>query len=292
MKDIIWFFGGTDVFPASPWLLIVAFCITNALPIVFYVLRSIGVYALSKSQKIKHAWLAWLPLIWVINAGKLMGKVVFGGKEIKCFSLLLFIAFAISELILLFSDFIGLFPLVGYYFQGGEIYVSDRQTYEAILSEMGFVPYYFSNYEIFVRKIIYPYSNMELISRVLDVLYYVSVPLEILAEVGLIIMYVGIFRKYYPEHYLLATILSIFGLFGPFVFAVRKRKAVNFNEYMRSRFHSVYGMYQNPYNQNNPYEQNTNNSTSNRKPRSPFEEFEDNYNKRNPFDDFDEDKKE
>lgn len=292
MKDIVLFFGGTNVVPASPWIVVLAVCITNALPLVFYILRSIGVYVLSKRENIKHAWLAWLPLLWVLNAGKLMGKVMFGGKEIKWFSLVLFIAFALSELILLFNEVIGLFPLVGYYLQGGEIYFSDKETYEAVLREMGFVPYYFSNYEIFVRNIIYPYNNMELISRILDVIYYVDKPLGLITEIGLIIMYIGVFRKYYPEHYLLATILSIFGLFGPFIFAVRKRKAVNYNEYMRNRFHSTYGMYQNPYTQNNPYNQRPNNTASSKRPASPFEEFEDDYNKRNPFEEFDEDKKE
>ena len=78
-----------------------------------------------------------------------------------------------------------------------------------------------------------------------------------------ITVYVNLFKRYLPNHYLLAAIISLLGFFAPFVFAVRKREPMNYIDYLRSRYqHNPY--YGNPY-ANNPQGQ--------RPPEHPFSEF-------------------
>jgi hypothetical protein len=62
-------------------------------------------------------------------------------------------------------------------------------------------------------------------------------------------LYINLFKRFWPKHFVLASILSIFvGLFAPLVFAIRKKDPVNYIDYLRSRYsYYPYGM---PYGNN------------------------------------------
>ena len=88
---------------------------------------------------------------------------------------------------------------------------------------------------------------------------------------------------------MLFSILSIFGLFGPFVFAVRNREPIDYMDYVRSR----YRYYGNPYGggpYNNPYGNPPQNQQ--RPPETPFSEFAERgeIDPGDPFADFSNDK--
>ena len=53
----------------------VGLSIALAIVIAFYLLRSIGLFVLAKRQNVKHAYLAWIPLVWFYLLCKLIGKV-------------------------------------------------------------------------------------------------------------------------------------------------------------------------------------------------------------------------
>ena len=91
---------------------------------------------------------------------------------------------------------------------------------------------------------------------------------------------------------MLASLLSIFlGLFPIFMFAIRKKSAVNWADYMRSRYGAYGNPYGNPY--NNPYNGGGNSAENaqtpfedfEKKKEEPFKDFEDK-NKQDPFDEF------
>ena len=92
-----------------------------AVTIVFYLLRSIGLFVLAKRKGVQHAFIAWIPLIWIFVACKIIGKVKFFGKPLEKLAVLICIIFAVSELITLVSNFLVYFPIVGNFLVGHEI---------------------------------------------------------------------------------------------------------------------------------------------------------------------------
>ncbi len=287
MKDIVWYFEtGFNPVKILPAEVLTCVGVYFAIELVLYLFRSIGLYTLAKKQGTKKAWLSFIPLLWLYVAGKVMGMIVIGGKPYKGFALLATIVFSVSEVIALAVNFIAYFPLVGYYLQGGEVYFANEEIYNESLKAMGFSPYYFSYYTVFVRGIVYPYPNLQAMNVVLTVLDLVNSFLSLISICLTILVFMGLFRKFYPEHYILATVLSAIGLFPIMVFVVRNKKAINFNDYIRSRY---YGHGYNPYAGSNTgnSQENTfaNGSSSGRqeKPESPFEEFENRKEEDDPF---------
>ena len=113
--------------------------------------------------------------------------------------------------------------------------------------------------------------------------------LSIASTVFTTLIFIGLFRKFYPEHYLLATVLSVLGFFPIAIFAVRNRKAVNYNDYIRSRY---YGRGFNPYVGTNmgrpPYgfpggANGQEENKTEKQPPNPFSEFDDDKQDDNPF---------
>ena len=88
--------------------------------------------------------------------------------------------------------------------------------------------------------------------------------------------FICLFKKFWPEHYILAAVLSAMGLFAPFVFAIRKRRAINFAEYIANRY------YRNPYGPNPYGAQNV----QREKPENPFGEFDNKKTPEDPFEEF------
>ena len=106
-------------------------------------------------------------------------------------------------------------------------------------------------------------------------------------------MYFALFRKFSPANHVLFAILSAFGLFAPLVFAVRNKKPVDYNTFIRSRM--GYGNYGNPYNQGqynggqyNGGQYNGGYAQNQTPPQEPFEDFD---KKEEPFEDFGSEKK-
>lgn len=277
---------------------IIAFLIAVA----FYVLRSIGLYVLAKRKGFRFKFLAFIPIVWIYVALRLIGEVNFFGKPIKSLAVLFTIVFAVSELINLAYSFLVYYPLVGNYIAGliesASGVVSDRTIYFIANGNgiEGIKEYIFlygvgvgSNFE-------YPYLNINAVVYALNAMTYVGLIFDFASIFITVTVFLNIFRKYWPQKMMLATILSVLlGLFPVFVFVVRNKKEIDYQEYLRKKhayYRNPYGAYgPGPYGQNpngqNPYGQNPyQNRTDN-----PFGEFND-ARKVDPFDEFSYDKKE
>ncbi len=282
MKNIVYYFTDMENMEIKPAEVITAVCLNVAVIICFYVLRSIALYTLAKKQDVKNRWLCFVPFLWLYVASKLMGTIIIGGKTYKHFTLVATIVFALSEIISLVVIFFEYFPLVGYYLSGGEVNVANMTVYKNSLKIQGYEPYYFAADSIFVKGYMhYPYDHITT-GKVLTILNLFGGVLSLASLVLAILIYTGFFRKFWPERYVLATVLSVMGLFPIMAFVVRKKKPIDFNEYMRSRY---YGHGYNPYGgatyhgQGNHYGQTPPNGRgeySRPEPESPFGEFEDN----------------
>ncbi|MBR0189803.1 MAG: hypothetical protein IJQ23_05405, partial [Clostridia bacterium] len=100
------------------------------------------------------------------------------------------------------------------------------------------------NSEITIDPAIQYSQGVETFLRILSVFNYVLRLANVFVTVS---VYIYLFRKFWPEHYILVSVLSVFGLFPIFVFATRNRKAVDYAEYVRNRF---YGSGYTPYGRN------------------------------------------
>ena len=88
--------------------------IALAIILAFYVLRSIGLFVLAKRQNIKHAFLAWIPLVWFYIFCKLIGKSRIFNMPYEKVAVWLCVIFAVSELLVIVISFLSYFPLFQY----------------------------------------------------------------------------------------------------------------------------------------------------------------------------------
>ena len=272
-----------DTYKISNTIVWIAVMVILAVYVVFYLLRSFGMYALTKRAGIKNAWLSFIPFAWMWVGGKLTKNARFFGMLIKKFHIWFFAVCSACQLFMLVDNFLSLFPLVGYYLQGGEIYIAEGTNAVGGLVQYGFLSGVYTASEI---NVAYLYNQTFI--KVFNV-FIIIFNVVNLAEIVLTIAFYGaLFTKYFPQRHMLATILSLFlGLFAPFVFAIRNNEPVDYAEYMKKRYQATYGnQYGNPY--GNPNQQNTNTQRSDEpfsefkeKEKSPFEEFEDNDNFKN-----------
>lgn len=248
--------------------------------LLFYVLRSVGLFTLAKRKGLKNVWLSWIPCGWIYIACMLVGETRVFGISFKKAALWLAIIFAVGEALSLVYNFIKWFPYVAYFFAGGEITIKNTASGSFIIPGNDF-------------NNVFP--SVE--SAGFIVMNAASSVCELIVSVSTIFLFINIFRKYYPQHYVLASVFSFLGLFGPFVFSIRNRKEVNYGDYIRARYGNMYGPFSNPYNgnPNDPryadprYGQNY---REERPPETPFKDFAErgDVDPGDPFSEFSDDK--
>lgn len=234
--------------------------------LAFYLLRSIGLYKLAVNQGIKNAYIAFIPCVWMFLACKLIGKVRIFGNTFEKAALVICIIFSVCELLPLAYNFLRIFPYVAYYLEGGAITVKVG-TETIIQAENNFLN---------------PFDTPA-INMMINILRIASALLDIAEILIVVFVYIALFKKFWPQHYILASVLSFLGLFSVFVFAIRNNKPVNYADYIRSKYYGYgQGGYGAPYNGGNG-----NNAAdfNSRKEDEPFSEFSDKPDE--PFSEFD-----
>lgn len=237
---------------------IVAFVLAMAaFYITFYALRSLGLYTLAKNQGVEKAYLAFIPCVWMFTACKIIGNSKMFGKTASEWAIWACVIFSAATILPLVATFLNYFPIVMYYLEGGEVsIINGSSSYIATGSD-------FINH--------FDTQAVKVILNILSILDYILS----LAEIFICItVYIALFRKFWPEHYILAAVLSFLRLFPIFVFAIRNKKPVDFAEYIKRRYYgSGYTPYGNNYGQggrNNYYGGNGEQSEQN---DEPFDEF-------------------
>ncbi len=262
--------------------LIIAIVSALALPITFYVLRSIGLFLLAKKGKVKHAWLAWLPCVWFYVACKLIKEIKIFGSTFGKMAVVFTVVFALAQILFFVNDFLAYFPIVG------NIILNKSNVY-VVLEETSLLPnnvreYAFLGGFYVDGSFIYPYKDVFAVGRIMTAISYVSMIFDLASLIISISLYINLFRKYWPAHFLLVAILSAMGLFGVMVFVIRNKQPINYADYVRSRYASYYGSQGGP---NGPYGYYGGQSAP-RQPEEPFSEYQDPKDKKpeDPFSDF------
>ncbi len=265
----------------------IAVAIAVAVALTMYLLRAIGIYKLSKRAKLKSAFLAFIPFVWMFPACKLVKESRFLGTTIGKIAWALTLVCALTEILMVAYEFLIYFPYIGNFLAGRNIYVVADEAY--LTGDMFIL---FDGLGIYGKagEFVNPYTNIYLLQKILNGIYYVQNILSLLHVIIVVTVYIALFRKYWPQHFMLAAIFSIFGLDGPFIFAIRNKEPINYMDYLRSRYQ---GYYQNPYGPFGPqggsfYGGNTQNTQNQRAPEEPFDEFQDKKDKKpdEPFSDF------
>ncbi len=280
------YFGGNGFLESNNGLayVIITASLSLAITIVFYVLRSIGIYTLAKKAKIKGALLAFFPCVWLYPTCMLIKETKVFGSTVGKMAVLFTVIFTASEFLFLVSEFISYFPLVG------NVLMNKANIYVGLDSEIAKNLYeykYLSNMGIYVNSsFVDPYRNLPWIENLLMVISSVSMILELASIIITITVYVNLFKKYVPAHFILYAVLSAMGLFGVFVFVIRNKQPIKYMDYIRARYQNFYGA-QGPQG-GGPYGYYGGNASASSRPDSPFEEFADKKDKRpeEPFSDF------
>ncbi len=270
----------------NPTTFIVFVCLSIAFTIALYVLRSIGLYVMAKKQDLKHEKLAFVPILWVYVMAKLIGRVFILGKERKGFAVVITVIFTLFELLSLTSSFLAYFPLAGYYLSGGEVVIN--------LAEEGVFLYGLIEYPLIggiyvqpagtVGGFVMPYANVLAVSKVIYIFDLIAELLSVVYLIASVFIYINLFRKYWPRHFVLAVVLSLLvdPAFAILVFCLRKKEPMSYEEYLRSIGVRVYNPYVDGQNVNgNPPRENPN-------VNNPFEDFpEEKTTNEEPFSEFD-----
>lgn len=274
---------------------IVIAIIIIAITLAIYVLRAIGLFVMAKRAKVNHAVLAWIPCLWVYLACKLIGKTKILNKPFSKLAVIFCVIFAVSEFLTLVYQFLIYFPVIGNYLMGRNIYylvVSDSDAQLGALTK-GLTQYWGDGLIYYDSEFINPYGeSLYTIKTILNTISWVQLPFDLMSIFIVVTVYINLFRKYWPAHFVLGSILSIFiaGAFGIIVFAIKNREPMEYIDFVRQRYQQYgYGPYGNPY--NNPYA--TKNAQAQRPPEHPFSEFaeKNEVDPGNPFEEFSENNK-
>ena len=226
--------------------------------IVLFVLQGIGLYTMGKNRDMKGKWLAFVPFANIWFMGKLAGDCEVFGHKLKRAGLYTMIAQIVTTL------FCGLIIAAQTY-----LYVVEGAPQ---VSEID-MPYW-PGLTSFSLTVFNFYTISEYLLSILSLVY----------EIFMFILIFGLLKRYSPKNHTGLGVLAVFVPLSRFiiVFAIRKRRAIDYEAYMRARreefmrrqqYRNSYNGYGNPYNApyGNRYTYNPQSTAQN--PEEPFSEF-------------------
>lgn len=233
--------------------------------LILFILQGVGLYTMAKKKGLQKCGLAFVPFANIWLMGKMAGKCDLFGHPIKRAGLYTMILQILVTIV------------------SGACVAAEMYLYIAH-GQPQFTP---------SDVLQTPYWGLTGFARVVEEFYAIgdfiySIP-ALLYKVFLMILLMGLLKQYSPKNYATLAFLTLFVPEARFItmFALRKRKAIDFEEYMRARreayfrqrqqYQNTYGnTYGNPY--RNPYgnggyrygEQNERQAS----PEEPFPEFD------------------
>lgn len=271
MICIVDLYTGRPMQVANSWIYTLLGLIIG-ITVLFYVLRSIGLYKLAKNKGLKRAYFAWIPCLWSYTAGQLVEeKVAVFGKRIKKFALFFAIVYTTATLFTIAYYLVIYIPLVGYLIQGQGDAIVYLGAVEGAVEWLGTGIYTEPTFQN-------PYAFSTAFTVIKYILISMTSILDILNIFFSVTMYIYIFKLYWPLHSWSALVFCILGFFPVVVFIIRNKKEVDMDAFVRQRYGA--NTYNNQY--GNPY--NANGSASAPKNDDPFGEFSSNDD--DPFSEF------
>lgn len=229
---------------------------------VFFLLQAFALRRMAINRGFKKRWMAFIPFVNILYIGKLAGECSFFGNKVKRAGLYAMLAQIVATVFTVL-----LISMEGYLF----IKYGEPNMFGSWTGLTGFA-----------GKVATAYDQSVYILSIFQLIY----------EIFLVVLMMGLYRKYVPKNYVALTFLTLFVPLSRYIiiFVIRKRKAIDYDAYIRAQreayarrqqqyynqrqnpYGNPYGSpYQNPY--GNPYTQPTGQDTSSAKDEEPFEEF-------------------
>ncbi len=226
-----------------------------------FTLQGIGLSTMAKNRGMEKTWRAFVPFVNIYLLGKLAGDCQFFGKRIKRIGLYTMIAQIVVSVLMALA----LASEMHLYITYGEPSGLNEQQFPVWTGLTG------------ISQVAYGYyiaanSFMSIFSIAYEILLFITMT--------------GFCQKYFPKNYMLLAVLSLFIPEAHFIiiFALRKRRPIDYQAYMRARYEAhmrqQYGQYgagqqgnpygANPYARPNPAQ---NNAPTQTPADDPFEEF-------------------
>lgn len=221
---------------------------------VLFLLQAFGLYKMAKNRGIKNRALAFVPFVNIWFVGKLAGECHFFGQKVKRAGMYAMIAQIIGTLLCFLTI-------------AAEMYLWIEHGTPQI-DEQGVA--YWIGLTGFDNRV----SKFYILSG-----YFLSI-VQLIYKMFLVVLFMGLYKQYSPKNYLALGLLTLFVPLSRYiiVFVLRKRKAIDYEAYMRAKreeyvrqcqqYHTPYG---NPY--QSPYGGQQGNSPTPPKPEEPFGEF-------------------
>lgn len=230
-----------------------------------FILQGFGLYAMAKRRGMKGKWKAFVPFVSIHYIGKLSGDCYIFGQKVKRAGLYAMLAQILVTVLcaLIVASEIYLYSTCG-------MPKFDEWDMPYWTGLQGFSLTVFNFYDV---------SD-----------YFMSI-FQLVYELLMLVLFLGLYKKYYPKNYIILGFLELFVPISRYivVFVLRNREAVDYEAYMRAR-HEAYmrrrQQYQNPYGTSygnpygNPYGSPYGNPYANPQasqnapePEDPFEEF-------------------
>lgn len=242
-----------DFFPATPNVWITCVVIAFALWLTAFIFNAIGLKQMAKYKGLKKRWLAFMPFVNLWYMGKIVGECRVFGQRMKRAGLYAMLAqiFITIGMLLYYASFIYLQET-----QGAPLFDQYETPYWVGLTGFAKVAY----------------GAFTAISYALPLV-------ELLYTVFIMILLVGLYKKYAPSNYMILSVVSLLVPVSRFiiVFVLRNRAPIDYEAYMRAKHEQYVRQQQQYYHGNyggyggyNPYGQQTNSPP---KQEDPFDEF-------------------
>lgn len=206
--------------------------------IAAFILQGIGSSIMAKNRGMKNRALAFVPFVNIWYIGKLAGESQFFGQRVKRAGMYAMIAQIITTLI----------------------------TCAMIASEVYLWTAYGAPQETQLGSAYWPgLTGFALtVSKFYDLSWYLLSIFQLICSILLVIMLMSLYKKYEPRNHFVLSMLTLFAPISRFfiIFAIRNRKAIDYEAYKRARQEAYmrrqqqyYNQHSNPYNRQggNPY---------------------------------------
>lgn len=223
--------NGVDRLLGNARPFVFAVCFGVGLIVALFLLQAVGIYRMAKRQGLKRKWLAFVPFANLWYIGKLAGSFEIFGHKMKRAGLYTMIA-QIATTVLGFSS------------MAAEMYLFVKCADSATHVNDSF-GVQFSGLSK-AGTVIYNYYNIS--SYLISIVGFVY-------SLLLLMLLMGLYRKYYAKGYMFLSWLGIFVPLSRYIaiFVLRNKQAVDYNEYMRRKREAYARRYGNTGGYGNPY---------------------------------------
>ena len=206
--------------------------------VVAFILQGVGISTMAKNRGIKNRGLAFVPFVNILYIGRLAGECQFFSQRVKRAGMYAMIAQIITTLFTIAMI-------------AAEIYLWMMHGVPQTEPQLGLS--YWPGLTGFSRTV----------SEFYDLSGYLLSIFQLICGVLLVILLMSLYKKYEPRNHFALSMLTLLAPISRFfiIFAIRKRKAIDYEAYMRARRDAYvrrqqyYNPYNNPYNRSggNPY---------------------------------------